>query len=113
MAAKKKKLEPPSEGAVDAIEFLEGLRGGPMTFGEVLAETRRVDGASLAVFAAKLGISRAALCDIEKGRKGVSPERAARWAKALHMSKERAVALALQSQLDEAGLKLRVVVHAA
>lgn len=108
----KKKLPPPSPGAVDAIGFLENLRG-PLTLAETLREARRVDGLSLEAFAAKLDISRANLCDIEKGRKGVSVERAARWAKVLRRSKESLVALALQSLLDEAGLKMRVEVHAA
>lgn len=109
----KRKLLPPSEGAVDAEKFLTGLRGRPMNLGEMLRATRETDGLSLAAYAAKLGISRTQLCDIEKGRKGVSPERAAKWAKPLMLSKERLVALALQAQLDEAGLKLRVEVHAA
>lgn len=110
---KKKKLEPVSEGAVDGEAFLEGLRGRPMNLGEVLCASRELEGLSLAAYAAKLGISRGHLHDIEKGRKGVSPERAAKWAKPLMLSKERLVALALQAQLDEAGIKLRVEVHAA
>ncbi len=50
---------------------------------------------------------------IEKGNKAVSPERAARFAKALGHSAERFVELSLQSLVDEAGLKLKVVVDVA
>ncbi len=113
MATKKKARRVPSAGAVPAVEFLEELRGGPMTLGDQLREARRVEGLSLEAYATRLGISRANLCDIEKGRKGVSPERAAKWSKVLRLSKEHLVALALQALLDEAGLKMRVEVHAA
>lgn len=103
----------PSEGAVDAVAFLEGLRGGPMTLGELLREARRVDEQSLDVFAARLHISKAHLCDLEKGRRGVSIERAAKWASVLRLSEETLVERALQTMVDEAGLSLRVEVHAA
>jgi transcriptional regulator with XRE-family HTH domain len=66
-----------------------------------------------AEFAKKLKISRSHLNDIEKGNKAVSPERAARFAKALKHSEERFVELSLQSLVDEAGLKLKVVVDVA
>jgi len=68
---------------------------------------------TLAEFAKKLGISRQHLCDIEKGRKVVSPERAAKFAKILGYSREQFVALALQALLDEADLHLKVEVNVA
>lgn len=68
---------------------------------------------SLAQFAKKLGLSASHLCDIEKGRKVVSPERAARFAKVLGRSREQFVRLSLQEQVDLAGLKMRVNVDAA
>lgn len=112
LVANTKVLRDPSQGTVDAVAFLERLRGGPMTLGEMLREARRVDEQSLEVFAARLGISRTHLCDIEKGRRGVSIERAYAWASVLNLSKETLVERALQTMLDEAGLKLRVEVHA-
>ena len=48
------------------------------------------------------------LCDIEKGRKVVSPERAARFARVLGRSAEQFVRLSLQGLVDQAGLKMRV-----
>jgi hypothetical protein len=53
------------------------------------------------------------LNEIEKGRKAVSPERAARFARALKQSEERFVELALRSMLDQAGLKLKVNINVA
>jgi len=68
---------------------------------------------SQSVFAKKLGISASHLCDIEKGRKVVSPERAARFAKVLDRSQHQFVRLALQELVDEAGLRMKVDVAAA
>jgi transcriptional regulator with XRE-family HTH domain len=53
---------------------------------------------TLEAFAKKLGVSRQNLCDIEKGRKGVSPERAARWAQLLGYPDAQWVRLALQQR---------------
>jgi len=94
-------------------EFLEGLIGGPLTLGAALSGIRESDGESLSQFAARLGISRSHLCDIEQGRRAVSPERAARFAKALKQHQAQFVRLALQDQVRNAGLRLKVDVHAA
>jgi transcriptional regulator with XRE-family HTH domain len=60
-----------------------------------------------------LGVSRSHICDVEKGRKVVSAERAAKWAKILGYSDIQFVRLALQDQLDKAGVKMNVKVGAA
>jgi antitoxin HigA-1 len=93
--------------------FLEGLIGGPLTLRAALSGIRESEGESLSQFAARLGISRSHLCDIEQGRRSVSPERAARFAKLLGQHQAQFVRLALQDQVRNAGLKLRVEVHAA
>jgi transcriptional regulator with XRE-family HTH domain len=94
-------------------EFLEKLSGGPLTFGRLLVAIREGEGMAQVDFAARLGVSRSHLCDIEKGRKTVGAARAARFAKVLGYSPESFVALALQAQVREAGLKLTVSVEAA
>lgn len=86
---------------------------GPLTFGRVVWARRLGDELTLEALASKLGVSRGHLCDIEKGRRSVSPERAARWAKLLGESESVFVELALQAELDAAGLKYRVTVEAA
>ena len=96
-----------------AQAFLEELSGGPLTLGGALSAIRESDRESLAQFATRLGISRSHLCDIEQGRRAVSPERAARFAKALKQHQAQFVRLALQDQVRNAGLRLRVDVHAA
>ena len=94
-------------------KFLEKLIGGPIKFGRLLASIREGEEMSQVEFAERLGISRSHLCDIEKGRKTVGPARAARFAKILGYRPENFVALALQAQVEEAGLKLNVKVEAA
>jgi plasmid maintenance system antidote protein VapI len=100
------------DGYVDANEFLEELLG-PLTFGNMLWSIRMCDELSQTEFAEMLGVSRSHICDIEKGRKVVSPERAAKWGKILGYSDIQFVRLALQDQLDKAGVKMSVKVEAA
>lgn len=94
-------------------KFLEKLTGGPVTLGKLIEAIRLGEEASQTEFSRRLRISRSHLNDIEKGNKSVSPERAARFARYLGHAEERFVELALQSMLDEAGLKLKVAVDVA
>jgi transcriptional regulator with XRE-family HTH domain len=96
-----------------ASKYLETVMGGPLTFGAALSGLREADEHSLAEFARLLGVSRSHLCDIEQGRRTVSPERAARFAHALEQSEAQFVRLALQDQIRGAGLRLTVDVKAA
>ena len=109
---KRKKRPTPSEGRIDAMEFFESLYG-PVTLGGMLWSFRMCDEVSQAEFARRLGVSRSHLCDVEKGRKVVSPERAAAWATILGFPETVFVKLALQEQLDRAGVKMNVQVEAA
>ena len=92
---------------------LERAAGAPLTLGGLLEAIRLGEELSQVEFSEQLGISRSHLCDIEKGRKSVSPARAARFAKTLGYSQAQFVRLALQGLVEEAGLKLRVRVDAA
>ncbi len=96
----------------DAMKFLEGLVG-ELTFGGLIEAMRQPEETSQVEFAKKLGISKQHLCDIEKGRKFVSPERAAKFARILGHSERSFVALALQDIVNQGGLKLKVNVEAA
>jgi transcriptional regulator with XRE-family HTH domain len=95
------------------MRFLEQTAGRPLTFGGLLESIRQSEAQSQAAFAKQLGISASHLCDIEKGRKVVSPARAARMAKLVGRSQQQFVRLALQELVNEAGLKLTVDVAAA
>lgn len=91
-----------------AMAFLDDLIGEPMTLGSLLQTVRETDEIPQAELAKKLGISKSHLCDIEKGRKAVSPERAARFATELGYSEEQFVRLALQQMIEAAGLQFEV-----
>ena len=95
----------------NAMKFLESLVG-KLTFGGLIGAMRQAEEMSQVEFAKKLGISKQHLCDIEKGRKFVSPERAARFAKILRHSEQSFVALALQDIVNQGELKLKVSVEA-
>ena len=97
----------------NARKHLEKLTGAPLTLGGMSNATRLSEGVSLETFARQLGVSRAYLCDVEKGRRAVSVERAAAWARKLGYLQAQYVALALQAEVTAAGLKLRVSVEAA
>lgn len=100
-------------GDVDARKFVAELVGGPITLGALIEAIRRGEEATQAELAARLGITKSHLSDIERGRKLVSPERASRFADLLGYSSEQFLRLALQETLDRAGLHYRVEVTAA
>ena len=64
-------------------------------------------------YAKKLGLSRANLCDLEKGRKLITPERAARMAKKVGVPEKVLIQLAIQDSLHAARLKYTVELKAA
>ena len=97
---------------VTAREFFK-KHYGKLTFSDVVESTRLGEEMSQVAFAKKLKISRSHLNDIEKGRKVVSPGRAARFAKILGYSEVVWVGLALQAMLDKEKLRFKVSVEAA
>jgi transcriptional regulator with XRE-family HTH domain len=92
----------------ETAAFLDKLAGTPLTLGGLLQAIREADELPQMELARRLGISKSHLCDIEKGRKALSPERAARFAKELGFSEEQFVRLALQQLVEDAGLAFRV-----
>jgi transcriptional regulator with XRE-family HTH domain len=96
-----------------SMRFMEQLTGGPPTFAELVRTIRECEQWTLEQTAKKLSVSRSHLCDVEKGRKTVSPERAAHWARMLGYSEFQFVRLAIQANLDASGLKYRVELKAA
>ncbi len=98
---------------IKASSFLNKLTGGPLNIAELLESVRLGEDMSHTEFAKKLGISRSHLCDIEKGRKSVSLTRAIEFAEILGYSKDQFARLALQTQINEAGLKYKILIKAA
>lgn len=94
-------------GRVEAGKFLDDLLG-PETLGGMLRTIRLTDGHGQQEIADKLGISKSHLCDIERGRKLVSPTRAAEFARALGYPVEVFVCQAIEDELAQGGLHFRV-----
>ncbi len=94
----------------EAMKFLEEITGRPVSFGGLLESLRQGEEISQIDFAKQLKISPSHLCDIEMGRKFVSPGRAAKFAKILNRSPKQFVRLSLQQMLDNDGLDMKVEV---
>ena len=88
--------------------FLEKLRGGPLTFGGMIRSFRLADDVSQMELADRMRISKANLCDIEHGRRPVSIERAAQFAKTMGYSETQFIAVALEDQLRDAGFEAHI-----
>ena len=86
---------------------------GKLTVGEFLRSWRLSEELSLREFGKLIGLSIANLCDIEKGRKGVSPEKAEKIAKALKVPPALLVRLSIEESLLAVGLKYQVEIKPA
>lgn len=79
----------------------------------MIASIRLADGVQQVELARRMKISRAHLCDIESGRRSVSVDRAAQFARVLGYSANQFVAVAVEDELRKAGLKVKVRLEAA
>ncbi|OFZ82905.1 MAG: hypothetical protein A2583_16650 [Bdellovibrionales bacterium RIFOXYD1_FULL_53_11] len=91
--------------------FLEEILGVAMTFGMAIESLREREGISQSGFARRIGVSKQYLCDIEKGRRMVSTEQAARFARAFGHPPSLFVRLAIQDDIRASGLKLKVTIE--
>jgi len=107
MTTKKKTMSEKS------LSTLEKITKKKLTVGNLLWSIREGDEISQVEFARMLEISRQYLCDIEHGRRLVSPKMAAFFAEKLGYSVLQFVKLALQDELEKAGLHYSVEVKAA
>jgi len=88
-------------------------RLGRLTIGEFLHTWRTTEEQSLRDFGKLIGVSVSNLCDIEKGRKGVSPEKAEHIAEAIGVPPALLVRLSLEERLHAAGLHYTIQVKPA
>ncbi len=94
----------------EAVKFLEKITGGPLTIADIIQSNRLAEEETQASFAKKLDISVSHLSDIENGRKGVSPERAIRFAQILGLSESLFLEIALEDLLKRSGINYHVQV---
>ncbi len=97
----------------ESLKFLEALTGSKLTLANLLLAIRQGEEMSQVDFAKLLGVSRQYLCDIEHGRRMVSPKAAATYAKKLGYSRQQFVRLCLQDLVDRDGLDLKIDVQDA
>lgn len=95
------------------INRLESVAGNRLTFGNLIRSIRLGEGMTQEVFALLLMISKQCLCDIEKGRRYVSPKLAAKYADILGYSKDQFIRLCLQDILERDGFHMLVFIEAA
>ena len=88
-------------------------RMGKLTVGEMLHSWRASEEMSLKAFGGLIGMSVPNLCDIEKGRKGVSPEKAEQIAKAIGVPPALLIRLSIEESLKAAGLNYQVEIRPA
>lgn len=96
-----------------AIRTLEKIRGGRFAFGQMIESIRKCDEISQVELARKMKISKAHLCDLEKGRRTITLSRAVQFAKILGYSETVFLSMAIEEQMHEAGLNMKVTLSAA
>lgn len=97
----------------ETLEYLENLMDEKLTLGSFILAIRQGEELSQVEFAKLLGVSRQILCDIEHGRRIISPKKAAEYADLLGYSKKQFVRLCLQDLIDRDHLGLIVAVENA
>ena len=97
----------------DASKFLEKLTGGKLTLGHLILAIRQGEEISQVKFAQLLGVSRQYLCDIEHGRRFLSPRAASEFAAKLGYSQKQFLRLCLQELVDREELDLHIDVRDA
>lgn len=95
------------------MAFLEGVMGEVLTIGSMLRAQREAEELTLAQMGEILGLSRQQLSDIEKGRRAVSIQKAASFAKALELHEGHWVKVAIEESLRTAGLAETIKIEAA
>lgn len=102
-----------TENTRESLQYLENLMGEKLTLGAFLLAIRQGEELSQVEFAKMLGISRQVLCDIERGRRIISPRKSAEYAELLGYSKKQFVRLCLQDMIDRDHLGLIVEIENA
>jgi transcriptional regulator with XRE-family HTH domain len=97
----------------DTLKALEAISGKKLTLGNLLSAIRQSETLSQVEFALNLGISKQYLCDIEHGRRFVSPKMAVEYAKKLGYSPHQFLRLCLQDIIRRDGIHFTVEVKAA
>jgi DNA-binding XRE family transcriptional regulator len=83
--------------------------GGPISFGAALKANRVAEEMSQDEVGKKIDVSRQCIHQLETGARSSSVEQAVKLAKVFGMLEDQFVELALQNQIERAGIKKKVV----
>ena len=92
------------------LQILQEMIGYKPTFGTMLHSIRESEELSLSNFAKLLKITPQKLCDIEKGRRTVSPKTAAEFAKILGDSPDYFIVKCLQDELNRDNINIQLCI---
>jgi len=98
---------------IKAALALQKITKKKLTLGSFLWSIRMCDEKTQSAFARTLGISSQYLCDIENGRRMVSPLTAKKFSEKLRYMPEQFVELAIQDMLDHEKIKMKVYIEKA
>lgn len=98
---------------IKAAIALQKITKKKSTLGSLLWSIRMCDEKSQTQFAKELDISNQYLCDLECGRRTVSPAAAKKFAEKLGYLPEQFVELAIQDMLDHEKIKMKVHIEKA
>lgn len=93
------------------LKLLEKMLGYKPTLGTLLRSIRKAEKMSQTNFAKLLKIPSQKLCDIEKGRRFVSPKTAAEFAKRLGDSPEYFVIRCMQDELERSKIDIKLQIN--
>lgn len=93
------------------LQILEDMIGHKPTLGTMLTAIRESEEMSQIAFAKLLGITPQKLCDIEKGRRFISPKTAEKFAKKLGNSSEYFVIRCLQDELERNKINIKLHIN--
>lgn len=90
------------------VKKIEDIVGEELTFGNMLRSERECRELTQIEFGKLLGVGKAYVCDIEKGRKRVTVHQAVKFANILGLSKLLFAQWALQEEVQGLGLEVKV-----
>jgi len=93
------------------LSYLEKRTGGKLALAKLLWSIRQGEEMTQVEFAKLLNISPQHLCDIEHGRKNISPKLAISYAEKLGYSPTQFLRLCLQDMIDRIGLPYCIAIH--
>jgi transcriptional regulator with XRE-family HTH domain len=95
----------------ETLRKIEKIAGSKLTLSRLIWAVRQERETSQTEFAEMLDMSKSQLCDIEHGRKSISPKLAAEYARKLGYPEDQFVRLCLQEMVDKAKLNMIIEIR--